>query len=95
MRTALLVAALGLLAVGNSAQAAPIVYSFSGRISGELNGQAFTLSDYVLSLATDTDTVFQPRPISGPACTIRAWRRCPSPSTASPAPSLPSSTRSA
>ncbi|MGN7999525.1 PEPxxWA-CTERM sorting domain-containing protein [Sphingomonas sp. 22176] len=62
MRTAFMVAALGLLAVGSGAQAAPIVYSFSGQISGALNGQAFSLSDYTLSLATDTDTVFQPRP---------------------------------
>ena len=62
MRTAMMAAALGLLMAGNSAQAAPILYSFSGQISGTLNGQAFTLSDYVLSLATDTDTVSQPRP---------------------------------
>jgi hypothetical protein len=62
MRTASMAAALGLLMIGSTAQAAPIVYSFSGQISGTLNGQAFTLSDYVLSLATDTDSVFQPRP---------------------------------
>ncbi len=62
MRMAFLVATIGLLAVGNPAQAAPILYSFTGKISGVLNGQAFTLSDYTLALATDTDTVFQPRP---------------------------------
>jgi len=62
MRTTVMAAALGLMTVGGTAQAAPILYSFSGQISGTLNGQAFTLSDYVLSLATDTDTVFQPRP---------------------------------
>jgi hypothetical protein len=56
------VAALGLLTVGGHAQAAPIIYSFSGQISGSLNGQAFSLSDFSLSLASDTDTVFQPRP---------------------------------
>lgn len=62
MRMAFLVATLGALTMGSAAQAAPILYSFSGKISGVLNGQAFALSDYTLSLATDTDSVFQPRP---------------------------------
>ena len=48
------------------ALAAPITYSFSGRLSGSLDGTGFALAPVTFIFSSDTDTVFQPTPAVRP-----------------------------
>jgi hypothetical protein len=62
MRRLSFLVAVALSTVSSVAQAAPIIYTFSGQISGSLDDKVFSLSDFSLSLASDTNSIFQPRP---------------------------------
>lgn len=67
MRSMIVAGVLAATLFSSSATAVPILYDFTGQLSGSLAGEVFTLADVRLSLASDTDTVFQPLPAARPS----------------------------